>query len=87
MKNGPQAPTSAQTHSVSVEQLVSRRRLDLISPRMDYGFAVEVIEIGEDPRSEFVLGRNANVAEHGSSHLGEEAFRQIEPRAMFRGKR
>ena len=54
---------------------------------MDYGFAIGVIEIGEDPRSEFVLGHNANVAEHGSSHLGEEAFHQIEPRAMFRGKR
>jgi hypothetical protein len=53
---------------------------------MDDGLAVEVIEVGEDPRFEFLLGRNANVAEHGSSHLGEEAFHQIEPRAMFRGK-
>src|SRR5277367_6351294 len=42
-------------------RLVSRRRIDLISPGMDDGFAVEVIEIGEDPRFEFVLGRNANV--------------------------
>jgi hypothetical protein len=41
---------------------------------MNDGFAVEVIEVGEDPRFEFVLRGNANVAEHGSSHLGEEAF-------------
>jgi hypothetical protein len=53
---------------------------------MNDGFSVEVIEVGEDPRFEFILGFDANAAKHGSSHLGEEAFNKIEPRAMFRGK-
>jgi hypothetical protein len=53
---------------------------------VDDGFSVELIEIGEDPCFEFVLGCDANAAEHGPSHLGEEAFDKIEPRAMFRSK-
>ena len=69
-----------------MERLVSRCGVDLISPGVDNGFAVEAIEIGEDPRFEFVLGGDTNVAEHGSSHLGEEPLDQVEPRAMFRGK-
>src|ERR1700722_4340994 len=73
-------------YSVSVERLVSRGRIDLVSPSMNDGCSVEVIEVGEDPRFEFLLGRNTNVAKHGSSHLGEEALHQIEPRAMFRGR-
>ena len=65
--------------SVSAERLVSRGRIDLVSPGMDDGLSVEVIEVGEDPRFEFLLGCNANAAKHGSSHLGEEAFHQIKP--------
>jgi len=53
---------------------------------MDDGFSVEIIEVGEDHRSEFILGCDTNAAEHGSSHFGEEALHQIEPGTMFRGK-
>src|SRR3984885_10481528 len=53
---------------------------------MDDGFSVEVIKVGDDPRFEFILGCDANAAEHGSSHFGEEALHQIEPGTMFRSK-
>ena len=69
-----------------MERLISRDRIDLISPGVNDGFSVDVIEIGEDPRFEFILGRDSNAAKHRSGHLGEEAFHEIEPRAMFRGK-
>ena len=51
---------------------------------MDDGFAVEVIEIGEDPRFEFLLRCDADVTEHGPRHLGEEAFHEVEPRTVLR---
>jgi hypothetical protein len=38
---------------------------------MDDGFSVEIIEVGEEPCFEFLLGCDANAAEHGSSHFGE----------------
>jgi hypothetical protein len=69
-----------------VERLVSRSRIDLIGPGVDDGFAVEVIKVSKDPCFELILGCDANAAEHGSSHLGEETFDKIEPRAVFRGK-
>jgi hypothetical protein len=43
-------------------------------------------QVGEDPRREFIFGYDANAAEHGPGDLGEEAFHEIEPRTMFRGK-
>jgi hypothetical protein len=39
-----------------------------------------------DPRFEFFLGCDANAAEHGARHHGEEAFDKIEPAIMFRSK-
>ena len=36
-------------------------------------------EVGEDPCFEFKLGSDADVAEQGPSHLGEETFYEIEP--------
>jgi hypothetical protein len=51
---------------------------------MDDGVSVEVIEVGEDPRFEFVLGCDANAAEYRSSHFGEEALDKIEPGAVLR---
>jgi len=51
---------------------------------VDDGFSVEVTEIGEDPRLERFFGCEANAAEYGPRHLGEEAFDEIEPGAMFR---
>jgi hypothetical protein len=46
---------------------------------MDDGFSVEIIEIGKDSGLEFFLGCDANTAEYGPRHLGEEAFHKIEP--------
>jgi hypothetical protein len=40
---------------------------------MNDGFSVDVIEVGEDPRFEFILGRDSNAAKHRSGHLGAEA--------------
>ena len=51
---------------------------------MDDGFAVEVIEVGEDPGFEFSLGSDADATEQGPRHFGEEAFHQIEPGAVLR---
>ena len=67
-----------------MERLVSRGRIEFVGPRVDNRFTVEVIEVGEDSRFEFILGCNANAAEYGSSHLGEEPFHQVEPGAVFR---
>ena len=51
---------------------------------MNDGFAVEVIEVRKNPRFEIGLGRNADAAEQGPRQLGEEAFYEIEPGAVFR---
>ena len=69
-----------------MERLVSRDRIEFVGPGVDNGLSVEIIEIGEDPGFEFILGCDANAAQHGSSHLGEEAFHKIEPGPVFRGK-
>jgi hypothetical protein len=34
---------------------------------MNDGFSVDVIEVTEDPRFEFILGRDSNAAKHGLS--------------------
>jgi hypothetical protein len=69
-----------------MERLIPRGLADLIRPGIDDGFSVEVIEVGEDPRLDFILGCDANAAQHGSSHLGKKAFHQIEPGSVFWGK-
>jgi hypothetical protein len=51
---------------------------------MDDGVAVEIVEVGENPRFKFGLGSDTDVAEHGSRHFGEEAFHEVEPGAVFR---
>jgi hypothetical protein len=50
---------------------------------VDDGYSVEVIKVGDDPRLEFILGCDANAAEHRSAHFGEEALHQIEPGSML----
>ena len=50
---------------------------------MNDGIAVEIIKIGENSLFEFVLRLDADVAEHGAGHLGEEAFNEIEPRTVL----
>src|SRR5208283_3925362 len=41
---------------------------------------------GDNAVLEFVFGCDADVAEHRAGELGEEAFDQIEPRAVLGGK-
>jgi hypothetical protein len=40
--------------------------MEFAGPRVDDQFTVEVIEVGEYPGFEFILGCGANVAEHRS---------------------
>ena len=69
-----------------MERLVSGSRIDLIGPCVDHGLAVEVVEVSQDPRLEFLLGCDAHVAEHGPGHLGEEPLHEVEPGAVFGGE-
>src|SRR5258708_17293983 len=91
MVNGPAGACSAPTtatysnyYRVSLDRLLSRCLADLVCPAMDDGVAVEMVEVGKDPGFEFGFGCDADVTQHGSCHLGEEAFDEIEPRPVLR---
>ena len=53
---------------------------------MDDGVAIEVIRGGHDAVLEFLFGGDADMAQHRAGELGEEAFDEIEPRAVLGGK-
>jgi hypothetical protein len=53
---------------------------------VDDRLAVDVIKVCQDPLFEFGFGCDPYVTQHGAGHLREEAFHQIQPRAVFRGK-
>ena len=53
---------------------------------MDDGVAVDVADGGHDAVLQFLLRGDADVAEHGARQLREEAFDQIEPRAVLGGE-
>ena len=53
---------------------------------MDDGVSIEVIHGGHDPILEFLFGCDADVAQHGSCELGEEALDEIEPGAVLGGE-
>ena len=53
---------------------------------MDDGVSIEVIHGGDDAILEFLFGCNADMAQHRAGELGEEAFDEIEPRAVLGGK-
>ena len=55
----------------------------MIGPGVNDGVLVEVIDGGHETILEFLLGRNADVAEHRTGELGEEALDEVEPGAMF----
>jgi hypothetical protein len=46
--------------------------------------AIEFLHGGHDAILEFLLGCDADVAEHGAGELGKEAFDEIEPGAVLR---
>jgi len=50
---------------------------------MDHGISVEVVDGGHDSILEFLLRRDADVAQDGTGELGKEALDQIEPRAVL----
>ena len=50
---------------------------------MDDRVLVEVVDGGQDAIFEFLLGSDPDMAQHGARELGEEAFNQVEPRAVF----
>jgi len=50
---------------------------------MDDGMTIEMVDGGHEAVLEFLLGSDADMAEHRAGELGEEAFDQIEPRAVF----
>ena len=54
---------------------------------MDDGVSIEVIHGGDDAVLEFLFGRDADMAQDRSGELGEEAFDEIEPRAVLGGIR
>ncbi len=48
---------------------------------MDDGAFVDVVDGGQDALFEFLLGGDADMAQHRASKLGEEAFDEVEPGA------
>lgn len=53
---------------------------------MDDGVSIEVIHGGHDAVLEFLFGCDADMAQDRAGELGEEAFDEIEPRAVLGGK-
>jgi hypothetical protein len=49
--------------------------------------AIDVADEGQQAFSEFVFGGDADVAQHRTRQLGEEALDEIEPRPMRRRER
>jgi hypothetical protein len=70
-------------HSVKdSSSIISGSSVELIRPGVDDGMAIEFIHGSHDASLEFLLGCDADVAQHRACELGEEAFDEIEPRAV-----
>ena len=50
---------------------------------MDDGVLIEEVHGGHDAVLEFLLGCDADMAQHRAGELGEEAFDQVEPGAVL----
>jgi hypothetical protein len=50
---------------------------------VDDGVSVDVVDGGQDAVSEFLLGRDPDVAQHGTCELGEEPLDEIEPATVL----
>src|SRR3954447_21973865 len=57
-----------------------------VGPGMDDRMAVDVVDASHDARLQLVFGGYTDVAQHGASKLGEEAFDQVEPGAVLGGE-
>jgi hypothetical protein len=51
---------------------------------MDDRVGIEELDCGEHAVFEFLFGFNTDVAEHRAREFGEEAFDEVEPRAVLR---
>ena len=51
---------------------------------MDDWVLVDVVDGGQEAIVEFLLGSDPDMARRGARELAEEAFDQVEPRAVFR---
>ena len=51
---------------------------------MDDWVLVDVLDGGQDAIFELLLGSDPDMAQHGARELGEEAFDEVESRAVFR---
>ena len=59
--------------------MASRCIIDFVAPGVDDWLAIDVADEGHQAFSEFVFGGDADVAQHGTRQLGEEALDEIEP--------
>ena len=57
--------------------------IEVVGPSVDYGVSIKVIHGGHDAILEFLFGCDADMAQHRAGELGEEAFDEIEPRAVL----
>ena len=53
--------------------------IDFVAPSVDDGLAIDVGDKGHQAFPEFVFGADADVAQHRTRQLGEEALNEIEP--------
>ena len=53
---------------------------------MNNGLPVDVIDGGQDAIFKLLFGSHPDMAQHGARELGEEAFDEVQPRAMLRGE-
>ena len=53
--------------------------VDFVTPSVDDWLAIDVVNEGHQALLEFVFGTDADVAQHRTRDLGEEALDEIEP--------
>ena len=53
--------------------------VDFVAPSVDHWLAVDVADEGDQAFLEFVFAADADVAQHRTRQLGEEALDEIEP--------
>ena len=57
----------------------SRCIVDFVAPSVDHWLAIDVADEGDQAFLELVFAADADVAQHRTRQLGEEALDEIEP--------
>jgi hypothetical protein len=57
--------------------------IEFVRPRVDDRILIEVVHCSHEAILEFLLGCDADVAQHGAGEFGKEALDEIEPRAVL----